>query len=254
MNKEEEIRDSLEFCKEIYIYYEKNTNETNAYSKYNREKELYSSTESVLSLPAYSGSAGVYEGINSSPEEAVESRSFLRFTVIPLILCIVISFIGAKLLTSYVVQVTVVHGNSMEKTVSNEDKLLVGKLSYKKTDPKRFDIVVFTKEDNVHLIKRVIGLPGERVEVKNGIIYINGEELSEHYGLDPIDPDAKPVERQLGKDEFFVLGDNRLVSLDSRYESIGAVKKDEILGKALIRVYPFHKLKLFLTENKQGVK
>ena len=171
-------------------------------------------------------------------EDEIRERRELRY----LLLCLLIAFATAKLLSTFVIQFTLVHGNSMEPTVLESDFLLVGKLHYHFRDPERFEVIVLSKDGKRDLIKRVIGLPGENVRIEKGDIYINGEILHENYGLDPMDPKAEPVEITLASDEFFVLGDNRLVSLDSRFSSVGPVKRSEILGKALVRVYPFHKI------------
>lgn len=241
MNKEEEIRESLEFCEEIYTYYEKRDGGENFYSKYKKDKTFSVEKRPDSALLAVT-QMHEEDAKEEKPEEKESFGSLLKSSVLPIVICVLISFVTAKLLTIYVVQITVVHGESMEKAVSDGDKLIVGKLSYLKKEPERFDMIVFAKEDKVHLIKRIIGLPGELVEIKEGIIYIDGKRLSEDYGLDPINPDADPVEMKLQKDEYFVLGDNRKVSLDSRYETVGAVKKSELIGKALVRIYPLRKM------------
>lgn len=171
-----------------------------------------------------------------------EKRSFWKTELFHLLLCLLVAFVAARLLSLYVVQFAVVHGSSMETTVSEGDLLIVGKMNYHLAGPKRFDVIVLSKDGKKDLIKRVIGMPGEDVRIEKGIIYINGEELHEDYGMDPMDPDAEPVEIKLAKDEYFVLGDNRLASLDSRFSTVGPVQRKEIQGEALIRVYPFNKI------------
>lgn len=152
-----------------------------------------------------------------------------------------IAFATARLLSLYVVQFTLVHGNSMEPAISDGDYLLVGKLNYQVAEPERFDVIVWSKDGKEDSIKRLIGMPGEHVRMENGAIYINGEVLKENYGLETIEPDAAPMELYLGEDEYFVLGDNRQISLDSRVRTIGAVKRSEIRGNVLLRLYPFYK-------------
>lgn len=134
-------------------------------------------------------------------------------------------------------------GESMEITLQNEDKIIINKLAYKFRNPKRYDIIVFKQSGNEHSyynIKRVIGLPGERVKILDGVVYINGEALEEPMVVEPIRiPGLADEEFTLDEDEFFVLGDNRNNSEDSRFANIGNVVKDDIIGKAWIRTRPF---------------
>ena len=125
------------------------------------------------------------------------------------------------LLVTFVGQRTVVSGRSMNPTLENGDNLITDKISYRFSDPKRYDIVVFPFEDENgkrNFIKRIIGLPGETVQIKDGEVYINGELLGETYGKEKMDYAGRASEPiTLGDDEYFVLGDNRSNSKDSRY-------------------------------------
>lgn len=163
--------------------------------------------------------------------------------LIGLVLYLAVIFAVSWLLVHFVVQRTVVDGQSMENTLYNGDNLIVDKISYRFKDPKRFDIIVFPYQykEHTYYIKRVIGLPGETVSITdNGIIMIDGEQLSESYGKEVIrDPGLAKNPIVLGKDEYFVLGDNRNNSSDSRDPSVGVIKRDDILGRALLRIYPF---------------
>ncbi|MBQ2320394.1 MAG: signal peptidase I [Lachnospiraceae bacterium] len=149
----------------------------------------------------------------------------------------------------YVLQRTIVSGSSMESTLHNKENLLVEKVSYRFKDPDRFDVIVFYpygRESDDYYIKRVIGLPGETVQIKGDTIYINGEEIKENYGKDPMVYAGIAEEPlKLADDEFFVLGDNREVSEDSRYEEVGPVKRENIEGKAILRIYPFSEFGIF---------
>lgn len=151
---------------------------------------------------------------------------------------------AAYLIVTYVGQRTEVNGSSMEPTLQNEDNLLVDKISYRFKDPERFDIIVFPflYEKNTYYIKRIIGLPGETVQIDlQGNIYINGEILEENYGKEKINyPGIALDPITLGDDEYFVLGDNRNNSSDSRDPSVGNIKRENIVGKAWIRIYPFN--------------
>ena len=148
------------------------------------------------------------------------------------------------LVITFVGQRTEVEGASMENTLHNGDNLIVDKLSYRFHDPERFDIIVFPFQfqDNTYYIKRIIGLPGETVQIMDdGSIYINGEKLEENYGMEVIKPEtigraAEPIE--LGDDEYFVMGDNRNKSSDSRTDMVGNIKRENIIGKAWLRIWP----------------
>ena len=145
---------------------------------------------------------------------------------------------------TYVGQRTRVSGQSMETTLSDGDNLIVDKITYRFSDPQRFDIIVFPfrYEDHVYYIKRIIGLPGETVQITDGDIYIDGEILQESYGREVIKDSglaAEPI--VLGEDEYFVLGDNRNDSTDSRDPSVGVIHRDEIIGRAWLRIWPLDK-------------
>lgn len=172
-----------------------------------------------------------------------------------LLLYVVIALVCIFVIPNFVIQRTEVSGPSMEATLQNEDNILVEKVSYRFGKPSRFDIVVFyhffnernqnKKDEDAYdfYVKRIIGLPGETVQIVGQTILINGEPLEENYGKDPITYEGVAEEPiVLGDDEYFVLGDNREVSQDSRYEEVGNIKEDLIIGRAWIRVYPFNKI------------
>jgi len=150
------------------------------------------------------------------------------------------------LIITFVGQRTRVSGSSMETTLSNGDNLIVDKLTYHFKEPKRYDIIVFPYkyEENTYYIKRIIGLPGETVQVIDGYTYINGEQLvGDIYGAEVMEAAgiaAEPI--TLGEDEYFVLGDNRNHSSDSRDPSVGILKRKDLMGRAWIRIYPFDKM------------
>ncbi len=144
-------------------------------------------------------------------------------------------------IVTFVGQRTQVSGSSMETTLSDGDQLIVDKISYRFRDPKRYDIVVFPYryEKNTYYIKRIIGLPGETVQIVNGCVYINGQPLNEHYGNEVMEEAglaAEPI--TLGEDEYFVLGDNRNNSQDSRAANVGVIHRNELLGRAWVRIWP----------------
>ncbi len=167
-------------------------------------------------------------------------------------LYLLVVLIITYLIILYVGQRTEVSGDSMEPTLSNGDNLIVDKISYRFNEPERFDIIVFPfqYQKDTYYIKRIIGLPGETVQIdEDGNIYIDGEILEESYGREIIDEDKIGIADEpitLGDDEYFVLGDNRNYSSDSRVKEVGNIKKDQIIGKAWLRIWPFSEIE-FIT-------
>lgn len=165
--------------------------------------------------------------------------------LLDLALVLIVTF----LIINYVGQRTQVNGGSMEPTLQNGDNLITDKISYRFREPERFDIIVFPVDDgsgkSVYYIKRIIGLPGETIRIEpDGSILVNGEKLNEGYGKEIIRADNRGRAEQdvlLSEDEYFVMGDNRNNSSDSRFETVGNVKREEILGRAWMRFWPFSK-------------
>jgi len=150
----------------------------------------------------------------------------------------------AYFLVEYAVEKTTVVGESMETTLQEGDKIVINKLAYRFSKPKRFDVIVFKqsgKEHSYYNIKRIIGLPGETVQIKDGVVYINDKPIKEKSAVDVIKNPGLSVEPIILEDkEYFVLGDNRNLSEDSRFANIGNVVFDDIIGKAWIRLKPFN--------------
>ncbi len=129
----------------------------------------------------------------------------------------------------------------MYPTLNDGDNLIVDKISYHFVDPGRFDIIVFPfrYQEDTFYIKRIIGLPGETVQIQDDLIYINGRELKEEYGYGEIgNPGLASGQITLGRDEYFVLGDNRGNSSDSREPSVGNIARSDIVGRAWFRIWP----------------
>ena len=131
---------------------------------------------------------------------------------------------------------TSVVGDSMEPVLYNGQEILMNRVLYRLSLPKRGDVIVFLPNGNQnshYYVKRVVGLPGETVQIKDGSVYINGVLLEEDDSFDKMaEAGIAENELELASDEFFVLGDNRNSSEDSRSGNVGAVKKDNIIGKA----------------------
>lgn len=177
----------------------------------------------------------------------------LRNGILEVTICAVVALILAFFIITFVVQLTQVGGSSMYPTLSNGDNIVVEKFSYRFVDPERFDIIVFPYQEESgevrNYIKRIIGLPGDTIQIKAGVIYINEVPLEEDFKFEEINSGGWAEESiEIGYDEYFVLGDNRNNSKDSRHlnsdgeSDVGLINKEEIIGKAWFRIYPFGKL------------
>lgn len=159
-----------------------------------------------------------------------------------LIIYAIIIVVCVYVMPRHVIQRTIITGHSMENTLQDQDNVLVEKLFFGMSDPERFDVVMFYpygEEEEDYYVKRVIGLPGETVQIIGEDIYINGEKLEENYGKQPITYQGIAEEPlTLEEDEYFLMGDNREVSFDSRYEEVGPVKRELIAGEAILRIWP----------------
>ena len=147
-------------------------------------------------------------------------------------------------LVNYGFRRTVVHNVSMQETLFDGDNIIMDEFSYNISDPKRYDIICFKSyREKELLIKRVIGLPGETVRISDGIIYINDKEIRDIKGLEKIEnPGLAGDGIALSDDEYFVIGDNRRESIDSRYSDVGNVRRCEILGKASLIIWPLNRV------------
>lgn len=156
------------------------------------------------------------------------------------IACIGLSIYMAYFVTHYTLEKTNVTDDSMSATLQKDDSILINKFPYIFKGPKRFDVIVFKKENSIsdfYNIKRVVGLPGETVTIKDGKIYINDDEITEPINVEPMNNGGLAKDGiTLEDNEYFVLGDNRNGSEDSRFATIGIIKKEEIIGKAWIRL------------------
>lgn len=137
-----------------------------------------------------------------------------------------------------------VDGPSMNTTLQDGEIVILNKIHYRKSDIKRYDVVV-VKSNGKKIIKRVIGLPNETIEIKDNKVYANGKELDNSFASTETD-DFSIEDIGLTKipgDSYFVLGDNRRISLDSRYSEVGTIKKENIVGKAAFIIWPLNKIK-----------
>lgn len=174
-------------------------------------------------------------------EDKEKSKSIFK-EILDWVIYIGVILLFTYLIITYVGVRTRVSGQSMQPTLHDGDNLLVDKLTYRFRDPKRYEIVVFPckYEEDTYYIKRIIGLPGETIQIIDGYVYINGEKLKKDYGAEVMQDSGiaeEPI--TLGKEEYFVLGDNRNHSSDSRVPNVGVLKRKDLMGRAWVRIWPF---------------
>lgn len=151
---------------------------------------------------------------------------------------IITLFIAFVIVYCVGMKVTVV-GNSMENTLSDGESVLVNRFTYNLTDPKAGDVIVFRpngNEESYYYIKRVVAVPGDTVQIRDGVLYVNGEMFDEENTEAIKNAGVAEEEITVGDDEFFVLGDNRNSSEDSRYANIGNIDKENIVGKVWFHI------------------
>lgn len=176
-----------------------------------------------------------HKGLTFYEKKKRISREMIRDIFSTLFCCFAAVLVAFVVVFSMGMKISVI-GVSMEPALYNGHEVLVNRFLYKMMSPGRGDVIVFLPNGNPnshYYLKRVIGLPGEKIQILNGYVYINGELLEEDESYDIIaDPGIAETEITLESDEYFVLGDNRNASEDSRSGNIGPVKKDTITGKA----------------------
>lgn len=186
----------------------------------------------------------VYSDKKTKPEKIEQSKAK---EITGLVIYCLVVVVAMFLVIKFVGQRTIVIGDSMNPTLHNDENLITDKITYRFTEPKRFDIIVFPQKANTSklLIKRIIGMPGETVQIIDGRVYINGHELEEDYGNAVMtDGGLASAPITLGSDEYFVLGDNRNNSQDSRFASVGNIQRSDIIGRAWLRIWPLDKVTL----------
>lgn len=255
----EQIEDSLKICdRKMYLSHIADHN-TKKYSEAEKKKWEDIATDILKEKKAQNWNRQTEDEISyiqvakdyrKRADEYVPLYKRTVCNLFVLVLCIAVAFGVAELITNYVAFQSTVEGISMEPVLENNDSIIIDKFSYKMDSPKRYDIVVFPVEntdtdgEKRYFIKRIIGLPGETVYIDDGRVYINGSLLkSEKYGKELMKEAGEASEpKTLAFDEYFVLGDNRNMSTDSRSETVGLVRKEDIVGKAVFRIWPFQKI------------
>ncbi len=191
------------------------------------------------------------QGKKAETKAETKEEINIAHEILSTILFMIFAVVFVLLINRYVGQRTPVNGPSMDITLASGDNLWLNKFTYHFQDPERFDIVVFPVPNGDHYIKRVIGLPGETVRIEeDGRIYIKEpdqdyELLEDKYAYynngvyeDPNEYENIAKEWTLDEDEYFVMGDNRNVSLDSRAEEVGTIERERIIGKTTFRIWP----------------
>lgn len=247
MYDEKKIEDSLEFVKQIKLYrvgdpeklIEELKMEDNISPSYFSEVNEPVMEEEPVTDAKPGNDTSEFEDDFEYEEAEDDKWTFGDFLYV--IGCVAAAVLLAFVVTHYIAHHTRVDGSSMNNTLNDDDYLIIEKVSYYLHDPERFDVVVFPFNNDVNYIKRIIGLPGEVVQIKDGYVYIDGKLLEEDvYGNARIeDPGLASEPIELDEDEYFVLGDNRNSSIDSRKRSVGNIKGANIDGKAVLRLYPF---------------
>lgn len=187
-----------------------------------------------------------------SPSGSGETAgSFLKSLIIDVVVAVILAFIVLSF-----IRPTIVKQSSMEDTLHSNDYMIMYKRAYKNHGPERGDIIIFQSElvdedsgKDKLLIKRVIGLPGDEIMIKDDQLYINGEYYKEDYLKDGYTPAFEiplPGETfKVPENSYFVMGDNRAGSVDSRRYDVGCVAPDQIQGKVILRLFPFNKIQRF---------
>ncbi len=155
---------------------------------------------------------------------------------------IVIALIIVAFITTFIGQMTNVVGQSMVPTLNDSDRLIVEKLTKRFGEYDRYDIIVFPHEKDILYIKRIIALPNDKVDIKDGKVFVNDEPIDDKYVFEEIDKYGDSLPLTVPEGQYFVLGDNRNNSYDSRYLDVGTIKREDIIGKAVFRLWPLSKI------------
>jgi signal peptidase I len=178
----------------------------------------------------------------TSEEQDSNSGRYGHFILRETVQVIAPALILALVVHLFLAQATVVFGQSMEPNLSQHQRLIVDKVAYRLHPPQRDDIVVLDlPEMNEMLVKRIVGLPGEVVEIRKGVVYVDNNPVPESYAYDHSEYDMEPI--LLGPLNYFVLGDNRSNSNDSRV--FGPVHRDHVLGHVWLRYWPLDQMRFF---------
>ncbi len=184
----------------------------------------------------------VIPAVKPSAESTVPLGSFWSLLLQEIVQVVLPALVLALVVHLYLAQATVVYGQSMEPNLSAQQRLIVDKISYRLRAPQRDDIVVLNvPEISDLLVKRIVGLPGEVIEIDNGMVLVNGKPLPEPFPHGTMPQNMQPI--TLAPLQYFVMGDNRGNSNDSR--SFGPITRNDILGRVWLRYWPLEQFTFF---------
>lgn len=170
--------------------------------------------------------------MNQEKKPKSEAREWIESAAIAIALALLIKF--------FIFEFVLVEGSSMNPTLENGDRLVVTKYQYYFSDPEYSDIIILKYTNSIEFVKRIVAEGGDTIEIKDMVIYVNGKPVEEDYTDESVYPDYKKTVVPEGS--YFVLGDNRDNSRDSRFTDVGFISKEDIVGKVIFRLYPFDKI------------
>ncbi|NTW71712.1 MAG: signal peptidase I [Eubacteriaceae bacterium] len=170
--------------------------------------------------------------MNQEKKPKSEAREWIESAAIAIALALLIKF--------FIFEFVLVEGSSMNPTLENGDRLVVTKYQYYFSEPEYSDIIILKYTNSIEFVKRVVAEGGDTIEIKDMVIYVNGKPVAEDYTDGSVYPDFKKT--VVPKGSYFVLGDNRDNSRDSRFADVGFISKEDIVGKVMFRLYPFDKI------------
>lgn len=261
MYNEKLVEDSLKFCQEIEYYKKYQSTDELFEALYSTGKEsnhgtldkIIQNSENVLDKNNSQAETNKNSACDEDSEQEICEKPLMKKVVFRILnasciflFCIVAAYLLSSFITGHIIHQATVEGDSMNPTLKNQDVVMMQMLTYHFQDPKRFDIIVFPVENTAkkesseedYFVKRVIGLPGETVQIKDGRVYINGNRLSDdpYASLKIQDSGQAASSICLKEGQYFVLGDNRNRSTDSRSSYVGMITKDKIIGKVIGRI------------------
>lgn len=174
-------------------------------------------------------------------------RNILTDVILKWVADVVIVVTAAVFLIIFLGDKISIVGNSMSDKIRSGQEILIDKISYELRDIKRYDVIVYKSDlsgQDEYVVKRVIGLPGEEIQIVDSKIYIDGAEIEDKYYEGNFESGYAANTIKIGDNEYFVMGDNRNLSQDSRFEYVGNIKRNDILGKAWLIISPFSKIRM----------
>ncbi len=172
------------------------------------------------------------------------NKKDIKNTIKEWVITLLIFIIAFAFIRTFIGQPVVTNGESMSPTLVHGDMIFVEKVSYLFKDPKQGDIIVFPypADPSKEYIKRIIGVPGDEIDLVNNDFFVNGKRLDDPFAVDIVPLGDVQFPLTVGEGQYFVLGDNRIVSHDSRHSEVGLIDEDDIVGKAFFKFYPFNRI------------